>query len=162
VPVHTIAGQFDVAAALVHRALALDPTSEWAWERSGWLKTFSGDPESGIAHLGRAMRLDPSSPSNVNRFVGVGCAHFDAGHYDQAAFWMRKAVRAQPSTVWVNRTLSVSYARLDERPAALDSLDALQRYSPDLTISQVLASLPFTPDFMGRVADGLDDLGLPL
>src|SRR5262245_14629561 len=159
--VHTIAGQFDVAAALIHRALALDPTSGWAWERSAWLKTFSGEPEAGIAHFGEAMRLDPLCPSNANRFVGFGCAHFDSGRYDRAAFWMRKAVQEQPSTVWVHRSLSVSCARLGERLAALDSLDALQRYSPDLTIGQVLASLPFTPDFMGRVADGLDDLGLP-
>jgi adenylate cyclase len=159
--VHTIAGQFDVASALVGRALALDPTSAWAWERSGWLKTFSGEPEAGIAHLGRAMNLDPLCPSNANRFVGFGCAQFHACQYDQAAFWMRRAVQEQPSTVWVNRTLSVSYARLGHRLAALDSLDALQRYCPDLTIGQVLASLPFTPDFMGRVAEGLDDLGLP-
>jgi adenylate cyclase len=138
---HTIAGQFEVASGLIIRALALDPTSGWAWERSGWLKTYSGKPEAGIAHLRQAIRLDPASPSNANRFVGFGCAHFDAGRYDQATYWMRKAWQEQPSAVWVNRTLSVSYARLGGRLAALDSLDALQRYRPELTIGQVLASL---------------------
>jgi adenylate cyclase len=159
--VHTIAGQFDVAGSLIERALAVDPSSAWAWERSGWVKTFAGEPETGLAHLRRAIHLDPFSPSNANRLVGLGCAHFDVGRYDQAAFWMRQALREQPSTAWVNRTLSVSYARLGERLAALDSLKALQRYSPDLTIGQVMASLPFPHDFMGRVAEGLHDLGLP-
>jgi len=159
--VHTIAGQFDVASSLIGRALALDPSSAWAWERSGWVKTFAGEPETGLVHLRRAIRLDPFSPSNANRLVGLGCAYFDAGRYDRAAYLMRQALREQPSTAWVNRTLSVAFARLGDRLAALDSLKALQRYSPDLTIGQVMASLPFPQDFMERVAEGLNDLGLP-
>lgn len=49
---------------------------------------------------------------------------------------------------------------MGERTAALDSLAALRRYSPDLTIHQIVASIPFTRDFLDRVAEGLDDLGL--
>ena len=73
---------------------------------------------------------------------------------------MLQALRERPSIAWINRTLSVSYARLGERLAALDSLTALQHYCPDLTIGQVMAALPFPRDFMERVAEGLDDLGL--
>jgi hypothetical protein len=43
---------------------------------------------------------------------------------------------------------------------ALDSIEALRRYSPDITIGKIVASLPFTQDFLDRVAEGLDDLGL--
>ena len=118
--VHTVAGQFDVAGTLIGRALAVDPLSGWAWERSGWLKTFSGQPEAGLAHLGRAIHLDPSCPSNANRLVGFGCAYFDAGRYEDAAFWLRRALQEQPSTVWANRSLCVSYARLGERLAGLE------------------------------------------
>jgi hypothetical protein len=49
---------------------------------------------------------------------------------------------------------------MGERTAALDSLAALHRYSPDLTIDQIVASIPFTQDFLDRVAEGLNDLGL--
>jgi hypothetical protein len=70
---------------------------------------------------------------------------------------MRALHRNRP---WINRSLSVSYARLCERTAALDSLAALQRYSPDLTIEQIVGSIPFTRDFLDRVAEGLNDLGL--
>ncbi len=160
--VYTMAREFDVADALLARVLALDPASAWAWERSGWLKTFRGEPETAIEHFRRAIRLDPSSASSANRFVGLGSAHFDAGRYDQGARWMRQALLEQPATAWVNRTLAVSYARLGQRLAALDSLDAFRRYCPDVTIGQVVASVPFTPDFLDRVAEGLSDLGLPL
>lgn len=92
--------------------------------------------------------------------IGIGCAHFDAGRYEQAALYKRRALREQPGTTWINRTLSVSYARLGERLAALDSIEALHRYSPDLTIAKVVSALPFRQDFLNRVAEGLDDLGL--
>jgi len=157
--VHTMAGQFDHARALIARALALDPTFAWGWERSGWLSAFAGEPETAIRHFNEATRLD-RRPPEANRLIGIGCAHFDAGRYKEAAFWKRKALLQQPGTAWINRTLSVSYARLGERMAALDSLAALHRYSPDLTIDQIVASIPFTRDFLDRVAEGLNDLGL--
>jgi TolB-like protein/AraC-like DNA-binding protein/tetratricopeptide (TPR) repeat protein len=158
--VHTMAGQFDHAGALITRALARDPTFAWAWERSGWLNAFAGKPETAIGHFSEAARLERRPPS-ANCLIGIGCAHFDAGRYEPAAFFKRKALQQQPGTAWINRSLSVSYARLGERTAALDSLAALHRYSPDLTIDQILASIPFTKDFLDRVAEGLNDLGLP-
>jgi adenylate cyclase len=158
--VHTMAGQFDHAGAFITRALALDPTFGWGWERSGWLNAFAGKPETAIRHFSEAARLDRRPPS-ANCLIGIGCAHFDAGRYEQAAFFKRKALLQQPGTAWINRSLSVSYARLGERTAAMDSVAALHRYSPDLTIDQVLASIPFTKDFLDRVAEGLNDLGLP-
>jgi tetratricopeptide (TPR) repeat protein len=115
-----------------------------------------------IQHFRRAISLDRSGASNANRFVGLGSAHFHAGRYDEGALWMRQALLEQPATAWVNRTLAVSYARIGERAAALDSLAAFRTYFPDATIGAVVASIPFTPDFLDRVAEGLDDLGLPL
>jgi adenylate cyclase len=157
--VHTIVGQLGHAGALIARVLALDPTFVWGWERSGWVRAYVGEPEIAIKHFDQATRLDPRPP-NANRLAGIGCAHFDAGRYGQAAFWKRKAVQQQSSTAWINRTLSVSYARLGERLAALDALDSLRRYSADLTIGKIVAAMPFTQDFLDRVAEGLDDLGL--
>jgi adenylate cyclase len=70
-------------------------------------------------------------------------------------------VLEDPGTGWVNRTLAVCYARLGERNAALDALGDLRRSCPDVTISQIVNAVPFTQDFLSRVAESLDDLGLP-
>ena len=158
--VHTMAGQLDHADALIARVLALDPTFVWGWERSGWINAYTGKPETAISHFQEATRLD-ANPPNASRVIGIGCAHFDAGRYREAALWKQKALREQPTTAWINRTLSVSYARLGDRLAAFDAIDALRRYSPDVTINQVVASIPFTPEFLDKVAEGLHDLGLP-
>jgi TolB-like protein/AraC-like DNA-binding protein len=154
--VHTMTGEFDHADALVARALALDPTFVWGWQRSGWLNAFKGDPDTAIAHFEYANRLDPL----WSNLIGIGCAHFDAGRYELAAFCKRKALRQQPGTAWINRTLSVSYGRIGERLEALASIEALHRYSPNLTIGKIVSALPFRQDFLDRVAEGLDDLGL--
>jgi TolB-like protein len=159
--VHTMAREFDVAEALVARALALDPSSGWAWGRSGWLHSYQGHSETAIEHFGRALSLDPNPASKANSFIGIGSAHFNAGRYEAAASWLRSALLEQPGTSWPNRSLSVSYARLGDRLKALDSLDALRRSCPDLTVSQVVAAVPFRPDFLDRLGDGLSGLGLP-
>jgi hypothetical protein len=50
---------------------------------------------------------------------------------------------------------------LGERLKALDSLEALRRFCPDLTVGQVVTAVPFRPDFLNRLGDGLSALGLP-
>ena len=153
-----MAGQFDHAGALVSRSLELEPTLVWSWDRSGWLNAYSGDTETAVSHFEQATRLDPRP--NPGRLIGLGCAYFDAGRYEEAARLKRAALRGDPNTAWINRTLSVSYVRLGDRLAALDSIEALRRYSPDMTIGKIVSALPFTQDFLDRVAVALDDLGV--
>jgi adenylate cyclase len=159
---HTMMNDLEAGAALLERALVVDPTSAWAWERSGWLKTYLGQPGLAIRHFERAIQLNPARHQNAHRFIGIGSAYFDSGNYDAAVRWKRRAVLEQPGTVWINRTLAVSYSYLGERLAALDAVDMLRRSCPDLTISQVVNAVPFPKDFLDRIAEGLDDLGLPL
>jgi len=159
--VHTMAREFDAAETLVARALALDPSFGWAWGRSGWLHSYQGNSETAFEHFGRALSLDPNPASRANNLIGIGSAHFNAGRYEAAATWLRSALLEQPGTSWANRSLSVSYARLGDRLRARDSLDALRRSCPDLTVSRVVAAVPFRPDFLDRLGDGLSGLGLP-
>ena len=157
--VHTMAGQFDHARTLISRSLELDPTLVWSWDRSGWLNTYLGNVEAALRDFEQATRLDPRGP-NAIRLTGLGCAYFDAGRYEEAVRCKRMALRYDPGTAWINRSLSVSYAQLGNRLAALESIEALRRYSADITISKIVAALPFTQDYLDRVAEGLDGLGL--
>jgi tetratricopeptide (TPR) repeat protein len=58
-----IAGYLDDGAALIDRALALDPNLAAAWHLSGWVNIYLGRPEIAIDHIARAMRLNPLDPS---------------------------------------------------------------------------------------------------
>jgi adenylate cyclase len=159
--VHTATDEFDAATILIDRALARDPNSPWALERRGWLYMYAGEPEPAMRYFTRAIRLDLPGAANATRLIGIGCAHFDLGRYDLTAQWMRRALVEHPGTAWVNRSLSVAYARIGERPLADHALNSFRRDRPDVTIADVTSALRFRPDFVERIAAGLDDLGLP-
>lgn len=153
-------GEFEASEALVTRALACDPVFGWAWGRSGWLHSYSGNSALAVEHFTKALSFGPDA-IRANVCAGIGGAHFDAGRYAAAAYWLRGALREQPDATWANRSLSVSYERLGYRQEALRSLDSLRRYSPGLTVSEVVAAVPFRPHFLDRLGDGLSALGLP-
>ena len=158
--VHMMEGEFDTAKLLVDRALAADPTCGWAWGRSGWLHSYRGDSAPAITDFQKALRFAPRGMV-ANICAGIGSACFNAGDYEAAASWLRKALLRDPGTAWVNRSLSVSYTRLGDRLEALRSLERLRRYSPGVTVSRVVAAVPFRQDFLNRLGEGLSDLGLP-
>lgn len=159
--VHTMAGELDVAEALVARAIALDPYNGWTWGRSAWLHAYRGESETAIAHFDCALALDSSGISKANNLVGLGTAYFNAGRYDAAASCLHRAMLENPGMWWANRSLSVSFLRMGERVRAYESLETLRRSCPDLTVSRVLNSVPFRPDFLDRLGEGLNSLGLP-
>jgi TolB-like protein len=160
--VHTMANEFGVAEALVARSLAIDPYSGWAWGRSAWLQAYKGDSETAIEQFMHSLALDPNPAARANSFTGIGASHFNKGRYDAAVFWLQGALLAEPTTAWPNRSLSVSYMRIGENLRARESIETLRRFCPDITVGQVVAAVPFRPQFLDRLGDGLSDLGLPL
>ena len=52
----------DRALWLTNRALDLDVNLATAWQRSGWVRGYAGDPEGAIESLNNVIRLDPLEP----------------------------------------------------------------------------------------------------
>ncbi len=157
---HMALGELDASEGLVVRALRTEPTLGWAWSRAGWLCCYRGRYDRAIRNFRRALALEDRR-ARANVYVGMGTAAFGLGRYDHAARSLRQAMRLNPDLGWPNRSLSVSYLRMGERRLAVESVDSLRRFRPDLTVDEVLAAVPFQPDFLGRLGDGLDRLGLP-
>jgi len=99
----TLLDELDSAALVVGKALAIDGGCAWAWSRSGWLDVYRGDPESAIERFKIALDLAPQDSLAFNSMVGVGCAHFKAGNYVEAARWQERALVEHPSAIWVHR-----------------------------------------------------------
>ncbi len=51
-----VAGEPGAGAALIERALMLNPNHAWAWLFSAWTRVWLGEPETAIEHVDRAMR----------------------------------------------------------------------------------------------------------
>ncbi|NWG22899.1 MAG: helix-turn-helix domain-containing protein [Pseudorhodoplanes sp.] len=158
----TLLHDIDTAEQVVGRALAIDGGSAWAWSRSGWIDAYKGKSDSAIERLTIALELAPDDPLAFNAMVGIGCAHFGAGRYGEAARWQARALAEHSSSAWIHRTLCPAHLIAGAKDQAKRSLDALREKYPDLTVSKVPEGLPPLPrDFRDRIMDALAQAGLP-
>lgn len=153
--------RLDEADRRLQRALVLDPWLAYAWIRRGWMSAYLGDSDGAIRELRTALHLMPFEPLRHITFIGMGCAHFVAERYDQAASWIRSGVEDYPESYWAERIAVAAVALTGARQEARRMGRRLLRKEPELTISQARQAWPFTPAFMSRLADGLDIAGLP-
>ena len=152
----------DAAEQVIGKALAIDASSAWAWGRSGWIDTYKGNDESAIEKFTIALELAPNDSLAFNNMLGIGCAHFNAGRYGDAAHWQARALVEHPSSAWIHRTLCAAYAFGGAKTEAHQSLRALRDKYPELTLSKVTEGLPPLPqNYCERVVEALHGLGLP-
>ncbi len=96
-----LALQSQEADALVTRALAMDPTCSWAWERHGLTRLSSGgDPDCAIADFAQAVKLRGPALSRANCFSGIAVAHAAAGRLADAVLRQRKALAENRAGTW--------------------------------------------------------------
>jgi AraC-like DNA-binding protein/tetratricopeptide (TPR) repeat protein len=101
----TLLHDLEAAGRVIRKALAVDGGSAWAWSRAGWIDVYSGDAESAIERFKIALDLAPNDSLAFNTLVGIGCAHFGAGRYLEAARWQQRALTEHPSATWIHRTM---------------------------------------------------------
>jgi adenylate cyclase len=89
----------DTAAGLdfIDRSLALNPNDAQAWHGSGWARSYNGDFDVAIEHIGRAERLSPVDPQGWQFQLAKCLAHFGAGRYETAVRVARTVVQRHPN-----------------------------------------------------------------
>ena len=158
----TLLHDLDAADLVIRKALSVDGGSAWAWSRSGCIDVYKGDAESAIERFKIALDLAPHDSLAFNSLLGIGCAHFKAGRYVEAAHWQERALGEHPSATWVHRTLCPAYALGGASAEARRSLTALREHYPELTISDVQQGMPPLPQtYRDQVVDALHTVGLP-
>lgn len=157
----TLARRLPEADRLIERALALDPWSPWAWVRRGWLSAYAGDDDGALRELQITLRLMPFEPLRHLIFIGIGCAHFNAGRYERAVHWIRDGTEAVPESFWAERVLVAAAAHTGARDEARRHARRLLRKDGDLTVAVAREAWPFRASFMERLCDGLTVAGVP-
>lgn len=157
-----IVGNLQIGAANIDRALALDPNSAAAWHLSGWVRLYLGDPETAVAHMARAMRLDPLGPMEIGMINGTAAAHFLAGRYDEAAEWAERAVHAAADYAPALRMAAASFALSGKSAQAKSAMDRMRRTDDELRCSTARPVVPFRGERdIVRYIEGLRRAGLP-
>ena len=149
-------------AALINRALILNPNLVTAWFTSGFVRNYLGEPELAIEHFMRAMRLSPFDPLVHVMYAGIAAAHFLAGRYDEASSWAEKALLEQPNFLPGMRMVAASHALAGRLGDAQEAMGRMRQIDPALRITTLSDFYPFrgTED-CARYAEGLRKAGLP-
>jgi len=158
-----VVGDLDDGAAFIDRALALNPNLATAWYHSGVARNWLGEPDSGIEHLGRAMRLSPLDPLIGWMQVATAHAHVFAGRYDVASSWAGMALRERPDHLNALRIAAASNALAGRLEQAQKALARLRQLDPARRVSNLRDTMgPYRrAEDVARYEEGLRRAGLP-
>jgi len=150
----------DEAEALVTRALAIDPTSAWAWMLRGHTRRgFPGAAERAIADYQRSIQLRGAGISASACIFSIGAAHWNAGRFEETVRWSRRALAENPEAHWMHRHLSCAAAKLGDLGLVAHSVECMRRAQPHLTVSLLVENYPVAdPDWL----EAISRAGLPL
>ena len=157
-----IVGYLDTGAALIDRALELDPNLAAAWHLSGWVRIYRNEPDIAIEHMARAMRLNPLDLLIIGMQNGTAAAHFLAARYDEATKWAEKALAGQTNYLPALRMLAASHACAGRLTQARDIMTRIRQIDPELQASNLASIVPFRgSQDAARYIAGLRAAGLP-
>ena len=155
----SMAMQSEEGDALVTRALAMDPSSTWAWERRGHLRLVrKEDPDQIIGDFVRALQLRVPGMPRSNCLLGIASAHFAAGRVAETDRWTRRALAENPDATWLYRWQALYSFKLEDRSRLIQAVQHLRRTLPEFTVSSLTLKSNADP----RWLDELARAGLPL
>jgi adenylate cyclase len=152
----------DAGAALIDRAMKINPNSWTAWRYSGEIRLWLGEPEVALEHLARAERLSPVDPSVNELWSLMAHAYFMAERYDTAALCAARVSRGLRDFPAGWRILAASAALAGHAEQARLALVRLQELTPTLRVSTLRLFLgPYRrAEDVARYQEGLRRAGL--
>jgi tetratricopeptide (TPR) repeat protein len=158
-----VVGDLDAAASACERALSQNTNVAMGWASSGYVKVLLGDPEVGIEHEQRAMRLSPHDPHIHLYYNFTAMACFYAGRHDEAVDWAESAVRERPHSRANLRTYAASLAATGRVEDAQRIIERLCKLAPSLRLSNMEDVLPpfRRSEYRAKYIEALRTAGLP-
>jgi adenylate cyclase len=141
------------------RALSLNPNYAPAVVGRGILHIYTGEPAKAVPYLERAMRLDPTLPSQYLHFLGT--AYFVAGDYESAARMFTDRIKANPNTDLSRAFLASTLGHLGRAEEARRVWQELKVINPRYSLRDHIDRLPFQDrSDAERIAEGVRKAGL--
>ena len=148
------------AASAIERALSLNPSCAAALYFGALIYAFGGKLGPASAHAAHALRLSPFDPLAFQAHTALGFVAFLEARYDEAASHHARAVQGSPrfGVLYFNQAMALALAgRLEEASPIVRRGLELQ---PDFR-TRVYAESAIAPEFMVKIAQGAQLLGLP-
>jgi TolB-like protein len=156
-----LAGDYEAAESLATRAVVIDPTCAWGWDRLGWVHEATDRPNDALPFFARAERFPTPYLDKAASLDGVGTAYFTVGRYEEAAIVLRAAALIRPGSTGLHGKLAACYAQLRDKPAAWAELAKLRGILPDVSASQYVNGYPCSlGPFKDVLANSLTNIGM--
>jgi TolB-like protein/Flp pilus assembly protein TadD len=153
---------FDAGRLFIDRALALNPNLATAWVSSGWLRIWTGDPDTAIQHFAQFRRLSPLGHAMPRSLGGSAFAHFFAGRYDESCSLAEQALQESPNLHPALRACAAAHALAGRIERARAAMMRLRQIDPKLRVSNLGDVTPLQrPEDMSRYAEAMRKAGLP-
>ena len=157
-----VEGHAEAGAAMLDRALSLNPNITAAWTVGGWTKIYLGDSDKAIEYFAHAIRLNPLDPLVARMHTGIAAAQFLAGHYKEAALSAESALRQHPNDLPLLRVAAASHALAGQIMDAKKNIARICQLDPALRLSRVAALAPCRrPEDVDKYVEGMRKAGLP-
>src|SRR5262249_23109448 len=129
--------EFDAGQLFIDRALALNPNLARAWNSSGQLRIWIGDPDTAVRHFAQFKRLSPLDPVMPRVLSGNAFAHFFAGRYDESCSEAERALQEIPNLHPGLRVSAASNALAGRIERAREAMSRLRHIDPALRVSNL-------------------------
>jgi TolB-like protein/class 3 adenylate cyclase len=157
-----VAGEVEVAAEFLARAIQLDPNLVLARTWMGWTRVYLGDMDDAIEQLEVAQRVNPLDPRRYVTLTAMAYAHFFAGRNDEASVWAANVVRQQPNYLAGQRIMMACHAMAGRIDEARQACAVAMRIDPTQRISVSNARAPFRrPQDVEKLAQAFRIAGMP-
>ncbi len=155
-------GELEEGAALLARAISLDPNLAAARFWNGYVQLYLGDGDAAIEQFQIGLRMSPLDPRIFLAQHGMASAHFFAGRYEDGSLWAKIAVQQNPNYVAALRMLMACHAMAGQAEEARQAWAVARQIDPTQRISIVLKRSPFRrPQDIQRYAEALRRAGMP-
>ena len=155
-------GRHDEARRRLHRALDLNPNSEFACGYLGGSYAFAGDYQAALPYLDEAIRFSPRSPLLILWYICKGWVALTDERYEEAIAFTEQAREANPEFPDIYAVLASAHGHFGNTAAARAALDQLLQRMPGLTASDERLNRPFARSAdRERFLEGLRKAGLP-
>jgi len=159
-----LVGEAEEGAALVSRAINLDPNLAIARHSGGWEHLWRGDVDAALEHFHVGLRLSPLDPLLFFAQTGIAYAHFMAGRYDDGSSWAKSAVLHRPNYLTAQFILAACHAMSGRVEEARGVCARLMQARPALRLSTIIPRLKarfHTAEAIERLARACRIAGIP-
>jgi adenylate cyclase len=158
----SMAGELDEGAALLGRAIALDPNLAPARYWSGSNQLYLGNIEVATGQYEIALRLSPLDSRIFLAQAGLATANFLAGRYEEGLSWARAAIHRQPNFLLAQRTAMACYAKLEQLDEARRICAHVMEIDSTQRISDIGDRTPFRrSEDIEKLAEAFRIAGMP-